>query len=337
MTRVMKSTVIMMVGRSMTIKSQSGREADAALALRFERVDQNRSAKRRALRMLLGNRLGMIGLLILILVTISAIFAPVLAPDDPNHGEIVQRLQCPFLTTCPRFGTTQTIHGTSAHLLGTDQLGRDMLSRIIYGARVSLIVGLTAVAIGAGFGIVLGLISGYYGRWADSLIMRVGDVFLAFPFFLLAIAIVAAVGGGLFNVIVVLAVASWVPYARLMRGSVLSCKAQEYVIAARAIGVRDTALLFKHILPNVITPVIVYATFGVAAAIIAEAGLSFLGLGVGATVPDWGGMLADGRQYVGTAWWLATIPGVAIMLTVLSINMIGDWIRDVLDPHLRNI
>lgn len=289
------------------------------------------------MRMLWASRPRLVGMLTLITVAIFAIFAPILAPTNPNHGEIVLRLQCPMLTSCPRFGTTQTIHGSSAHILGTDQLGRDILSRIIYGARISLIVGLTAVAIGAGFGTVVGLISGYYGRWVDSLIMRLGDVFLAFPFLLLAIAIVAVVGGGLFNVILVLAIASWVPYARLIRASVLSCKAQEYVIAARAIGVGDTVLLFKHILPNVITPVIVYATFGVAAAIIAEAGLSFLGLGVGSTVSDWGAMLADGRQYVGTAWWLATMPGVAIMVTVLSINMIGDWIRDVLDPRLRNV
>lgn len=316
-----------------TAQTRAAQRAELTLAT----IRERRSNRRRALQMLWHNRLGSIGALILILVVIAAVFAPFLAPADPNHGTIVARLQCPVLTSCPRFGTNQTIHGSSKHILGTDQLGRDILSRIIYGARISLIVGLTAVAIGAGFGTILGLISGYYGRWTDSLIMRVGDVFLAFPFFLLAIAIVAAVGGGLFNVIIVLAVASWVPYARLIRGSVLSSKAQEYVIAARAIGVRDYALLFKHILPNVITPVIVYATFGVAAAIIAEAGLSFLGLGVGSTVSDWGAMLADGRQYVGTAWWLATIPGVAIMLTVLSINMIGDWIRDALDPHLRNV
>jgi peptide/nickel transport system permease protein len=326
------------------MNAESGQPATTAQARAAERAEitlasikERRSNRRRALQMLWNNRLGSIGALILIIVAIAAVFAPVLAPADPNHGEIVARLQCPVFTSCPRFGTDQTIHGSSKHILGTDQLGRDILSRIIYGARISLIVGLTAVSIGAGFGTILGLVSGYYGRWADSLIMRVGDVFLAFPFFLLAIAIVAAVGGGLFNVIVVLAVASWVPYARLIRGSVLSSKAQEYVIAARAIGVRDMQLLLKHILPNVITPVIVYATFGVAAAIIAEAGLSFLGLGVGSTVSDWGAMLADGRQYVGTAWWLATIPGVAIMLTVLSINMIGDWIRDALDPHLRNV
>jgi peptide/nickel transport system permease protein len=288
--------------------------------------------------MLRRQRLGVFGAFILLLVVLAAIFAPVIAPYDPmNGGDITERLECPAFTSCPRYGTDQIIHGTTAHLLGTDQLGRDILSRIIYGARVSLIVGLTAVAIGAGVGSTLGLLSGYYGGVIDSAIMRVGDLFLAFPYLLLAIAIVAVLGGGLLNVIVVLAIAGWVPYARIMRGSVLSAKAHEYILAARAIGVRDTAILFKHILPNVLTPIIVYGTFAVAATIIAEAGLSFLGLGVGASRPTWGNMLADGRAYVATAWWLATMPGLAIMLTVLSINMIGDWVRDVLDPRLRNI
>ena len=321
----------------MAIRSSTNIDSADTLHGALTEERQERSARRRALRMLRKNRLGLLGALILVLVAVAAIFAPLLAPDDPNTGEIVDRLQCPVLTSCPRYGTSQVIHGSSAHLLGTDQLGRDILSRIIYGARISLLVGLTAVAIGAGFGSTVGLLSGFYGRWADSLIMRVGDVFLSFPYFLLAIAIVAVLGGGLFNVILVLAIAGWVPYARLIRGSVLSAKAQDYVVAARAIGVRDAALLFKHILPNVVTPIIVYATFAVAAAIIAEAGLSFLGLGVGTDHPDWGAMLADGRQYVATAWWLATIPGLAIMLTVLSINMIGDWIRDVLDPRLQNL
>jgi peptide/nickel transport system permease protein len=296
------------------------------------------SASRRALRMLRRNRLGVVGVVILSIVTIMAIFAPLLAPYDPvTDGDMFARLRCPWLTSCPVQGTDQTFNGTRDHVLGTDHLGRDILSRIIYGARVSLIVGITAVLLGAAFGSTLGLISGYYGKFVDTIIMRVGDVFLAFPFLLLAIALIAVLGGGLLNVIIVLAVASWVPYARLMRGSVLSAKQQEYVVAAQAIGVRDASLLFKHLLPNVVTPIIVFGTFAVAAAIIAEAGLSFLGLGVGGGRPTWGNMLADGRNYVSTAWWLATIPGIAIMLTVLSINLIGDWLRDVLDPRLRNI
>jgi peptide/nickel transport system permease protein len=300
-------------------------------------VRERRSATRRALQMLRRSRLGLAGAIILLLVSFAAIFAPIIAPHDPNLGEITARLHCPVLMSCPKYGTNQTITGSTAHILGTDQLGRDILSRIIHGARVSLIVGLTAVLLGAGGGATLGLLSGYYGGWIDSIIMRVGDVFLAFPYLLLAIAIVAVLGGGLLNVVIVLALAGWVPYARLMRGSVLALINQEYVIAARAIGARDAAVLFKHCLPNAVTPIIVYSTFAVAATIIAEAGLSFLGLGVGATRATWGNMLADGRAYMATAWWLATIPGLAIVLTVLAINLIGDWLRDVLDPQLRNI
>jgi peptide/nickel transport system permease protein len=307
------------------------------LANAFKEVRDQRSATARAFRMLRRNRLGVIGFGILMIVVVAAIFSPVLAPYDPAEGNIMERLQCPVLTSCPVYGTSNTIDGSTAHILGTDALGRDILSRVIYGARVSLIVGITAVLLGAGFGTAMGLFSGYYGGLLDSVIMRIGDIFLAFPYLLLAIAIVAVLGGGLLNVIIVLAIATWVPYARLTRGSVLSAKAQEYIIAARAIGVSDGKLLFRHLLPNVVTPIIVYGTFAVAAAIIAEAGLSFLGLGVGSTRPTWGNMLADGRAYLSTAWWLATIPGLAIMLTVLSINLIGDWLRDALDPQLRNI
>lgn len=308
------------------------------LADAFPDVRARRSATHRALRMLRRHRLGVVGLTILSVVALTAIFAPLIAPYDVNKpGEITKRLRCPIFTSCPRFGTDQTIRGSSEHILGTDQLGRDILTRIIYGARVSLIVGLAAVLLGAGMGTLAGLVSGYYGGLIDSFLMRIGDVFLAFPYLLLAIAVVAVIGGGLLNVILVLAIATWVPYARITRGSVLAAKAQEYIIAARAIGVQDGALLIKHLLPNVVSPIIVYGTFAVAAAIIAEAGLSFLGLGVGASRPTWGNMLADGRNYVSTAWWLAMVPGVAIMLTVLSINMIGDWLRDALDPRIRNV
>jgi peptide/nickel transport system permease protein len=193
------------------------------------------------------------------------------------------------------------------------------------------------VVIGGTVGVVAGLVSGYYGGWIDSLIMRIADIQLAFPFILLAIAIVAVLGGGLFNVVLVLGIGSWVPYARIVRGQVLSAKTQEYVLAARTIGAQDAGVLFRHILPNVLTPAIIIATFGVAAAIIGEATLSFLGVGIQPPTPTWGNMLADGRAYVGSAWWLATFPGVAIMLTVLSINVIGDWLRDYLDPRLRNV
>lgn len=309
----------------------------ATLADAFKEVRDQRSATGRAFRMLRRNRLGVVGFAILVVVGFAAIFSPLLAPYDPAEGDIMERLRCPVLTSCPSYGTSNTIDGSSEHIMGTDALGRDILSRVIYGARVSLIVGIAAVLLGAGIGTTMGLFSGYYGGWLDAIIMRIGDIFLAFPYLLLAIAIVAVLGGGLLNVIIVLAIATWVPYARLTRGSVLSAKAQEYIVAARAIGVSDSSILFRHLLPNVVTPLIVYGTFAVAAAIIAEASLSFLGLGVGSSQPTWGNMLADGRSYLSTAWWLATIPGLAIMLTVLSINLIGDWLRDALDPQLRNI
>jgi peptide/nickel transport system permease protein len=286
-------------------------------------------------------RLGLAGCVILFVIVIAAIAAPWIAPHDPLQGSLTASRRCPAFTVCPNlagsFARNVETRGSTEYLLGTDANGRDVLSRIIYAARVSLIVGVAAVALGAGIGVLAGLLSGYYGKGVDAVIMRIADVQLAFPFILLAIAIVAVLGGGLINVIIVLGVGSWVPYARVVRGQVLAAKHQEYVIAARTIGARDPVILFRHILPNVITPAIVIATFGVAAAIIGEATLSFLGVGIRAPTPTWGNMLADGRAYVASAWWLATFPGLAIVLTVLSINLIGDWLRDFLDPRLRNI
>jgi peptide/nickel transport system permease protein len=299
---------------------------------------RQRSSWRRAVTMLRRNRLGVIGATVLLVVTLMAVLAPVVAPHDPEIGVLADRLICPAFTTCADYAQPgQTKTGTLEHVFGTDQLGRDIFSRIVYGAQVSLTVGFSAVLLGAGFGATMGLISGYYSGYLDSLLMRVGDVFLAFPFLLLAIALMAVLGGGLFNVILVLAISTWVPYARLMRGNVLAAKEYEYTIAARAIGAHDASVLFKHLLPNTVTPIIVFGTFMIANAIILEASLSFLGLGVGGTRATWGGMLAIGRDYVSTAWWLATIPGLAIVATVLSINLLGDWLRDVLDPRLRNI
>jgi peptide/nickel transport system permease protein len=321
--------------KTMSEQAQEDPRTSESLAGAFQQTRRERSSFARAIHMLRRNYLGIVGIFILTVVILLAIFAPVIAPHDPNIGSITDRLRCPVGTTCPIYGQEgQTFSGTSEYILGTDQLGRDILSRIIYGARISLIVGLTAVLAGAGVGVTLGMTSAFYGGWLDSLVMRIGEVFLSFPFLLLAIALMAVLGGGLINVILVLAIANWILYARIMRGTVLSAKSEDYILAARAIGARDMSVLFKHLLPNCITPILIFATFNVAAMIIAEAGLSFLGLGAGS---GWGLMLADGRDYVSTAWWLATIPGLAIMLTVLSINLIGDWIRDALDPRLRNI
>jgi peptide/nickel transport system permease protein len=322
--------------------------ADQSVAATLDQ-EQIEEARRPAVRGVRSNlwrslrrsRLGMMGILILAIIALAAVLAPAIAPHDPYQGSLNVSRQCPAFTTCPNLGgsfaRTGAARGTLEYPLGTDPNGRDVLSRIIYAAQISLIVGVTAVVIGGTVGVVAGLVSGYYGGWVDSVIMRIADVQLAFPFILLAIAIIAVMGGGLLNVIIVLGIGSWVPYARIVRGQVLSAKGQEYVLAARTLGALDAAILFRHILPNVVTPAIIIATFGVAAAIIGEATLSFLGLGIQAPTPTWGNMLADGRAYVSSAWWLATFPGLAIMLTVLSINVIGDWLRDYLDPRLRNI
>jgi peptide/nickel transport system permease protein len=321
-------------------------ERGATALLEREQLEEARRPASRGVRTDLWRtlrraRLGLVGIVILGLITAAAIAAPLIAPHDPYQGSLAASRQCPAFTTCPNLGGSfarnAATQGSLEYPLGTDPNGRDVLSRIIYAARISLIVGVTAVVIGGTVGVAAGLISGYYGGSIDAVIMRIADVQLAFPFILLAIAIIAVLGGGLFNVIIVLGIGSWVPYARIVRGQVLSAKSQEYVIAARAIGAQDAAMLFRHILPNVITPAIIIATFGVAAAIIGEATLSFLGVGIQAPTPTWGNMLADGRAYVSSAWWLATFPGLAIMLTVLSINVIGDWLRDYLDPRLRNV
>ncbi len=210
-----------------------------------------------------------------------------------------------------------------------------MLSRLIYGSRVSLIVGATSVLIAGVVGVVLGLLSGYYGGRVDSVISWLANVQLSFPFILLVIALVAVVGAGLMNVIIVLGFASWVIYQRVVRGEVLAIREREYIEAARVIGARDGRILVRHILPNLLTPLIVIATLQVAQMIIAESALSFLGLGVQPGIPSWGSMPADGRNYLTVAWWVATLPGLAIVMTVLAINVLGDWLRDELDPRLR--
>jgi len=299
------------------------------------------SARSQAWHTLRRARLGLAGLIILVTIASAAVGAPWLAPHDPYQGTLSVSRRCPAFTECPNlagsFARTGPVYGTTEYLLGTDVNGRDILSRIIFAARISLLVGISAAAIGGSLGVLAGLLAGYYGGALDALITRIADVQLAFPFILLAIVVVAVLGAGLLNVILVLGIASWVPYARIVRGQVLSARSQEYVIAARMIGARDPVILLYHLLPNVITPAIIVATFGVAAAIIGEATLSYLGLGIQPPTPSWGNMLADGRAYVASAWWLATFPGLAIMLTVLSINMIGDWLRDFLDPRLRHL
>jgi len=266
------------------------------------------------------------GTIILAIVLIAAIFAPLLAPHDPDAVDPLKRLLPPFWIQ-PK--------GAFTYLLGTDAVGRDILSRIIFGARISLSVSLLSVILSSFVGVTLGLLAGYYGRWIDAVIMRLVDVQLAYPLILFAITIAAVFGASLRNLIIVLVIANWVTYTRIVRGEVLMRKQMQFVEAARVNGCTDGRIIRRHILPNVFSTILVIFTLQVAFVLILESGLSFLGLGVEPSIPTWGSMLNEGRTYILTAWWLETFPGLAIMFTVLAINMLGDWIRDVLDPQLR--
>jgi len=286
-----------------------------------------RSQWRRTLSSLLRRRAAVAGLIVLGSVMGLAISANWISPYDPNEQLLERRLLPPAWED----------GGSRQHLLGTDHLGRDILSRVIYGSRVSLVVGLLAVVISGLLGISAGLVAGYYGGRVDAAIMRLVDIQLAFPFILLALAVIGVLGPGVRNVILVLGIAGWMVYARVVRGQVLSVREREFVEAARAVGASDLRIIRTHVLPNTLAPVIIVATFAVATCIITEASLTFFGLGVEATIPTWGSMLSDGRAYMGTAWWLTTFPGLAMMLTVLALNVIGDWLRDFIDPRMRNL
>jgi peptide/nickel transport system permease protein len=265
------------------------------------------------------------GISVLLLMGGAALAAPQIAPWDPGRQMLTKRLRPPAWQA----------RGLREHPLGTDHLGRDILSRILYGGRISLGVGLSAVTLSCLIGVTLGLLAGFHGGRTDAFIMRVVDVFLAIPYILLAMGVVFALGPSLLNVILVMAVTRWVQFARIVRADVLSIREREFVSGARARGNRSMRLLLRHVLPNALTPIIVVATLELAFMIIYESALSFLGLGVQPPTPTWGWMLSDGRNYVATAWWLATFPGLAIMLTVLAVNLLGDWLRDTLDPRLK--
>jgi len=271
------------------------------------------------------SRKAMFGVSVVMLIVIAALLSPWLAPYDPGQQNLLGRLAPPL---------TVTADGRM-HLLGTDQLGRDIFSRLIYGARVSLLVGAVASLMAGTFGVAMGLIAGYFGGRVDAVIMRLCDVQLAMPYILIAISILAVLGAGLINVILVLSLTQWVTYARVVRSGTLSVKEKEFVLAAKALGFGSIKIMLRYVLPNVFAPVIVIATFSIAHTIVAESALSFLGLSVPPHIPSWGAMLADGRTYLVVAWWLATLPGLAITITVIGVNLFGDWLRDYLDPKLQ--
>ena len=280
-----------------------------------DRIEARQPDRRWAwLRHVARDKKALVGLIVLSVLTLAAILAPVVAPYDPNTMEF-----------------DMIGEPSWAHPLGTDDLGRDLLSRLIYGARISLFVGVSTVLIALAVGLVLGLAAGYYGGWIDNIIMRYIDLQWAFPNFIIAVYLVAVFGTGLSNVIVAISLAFIDDFARIARGMVLTIKQEQYIAAARTVGASDARIIWRHILPNATAPIIVQGTVSVSYAILAEAGLSFLGLGVEVDTPTWGLILADARSFISRAWWLGVFPGLFIMFTVLSINFLGDSMRDLLD------
>ncbi|MEW5949185.1 MAG: oligopeptide ABC transporter permease [Thermodesulfobacteriota bacterium] len=266
------------------------------------------------------HRLGLIGAGVVWLLFIVSLAAPVLSPYDPSYIDIKSILEPPG----------------HEHLLGTDQLGRDVLSRIIWGGRISLMVGFVAVGIAMVIGVFLGAMAGYYGGYVDTVIMRFVDIMLCFPTFFLILAVVALLEPSIWNIMVVIGATGWMGMARLIRAEILSIKERDYVLAARALGASHTRIIWRHIIPNAMAPVLVSATLGVAAAILTESALSFLGIGVQPPTPSWGNILTAGKDSIEVAWWLSFYPGMAILITVLGYNLLGEGIRDAIDPRLRD-
>jgi peptide/nickel transport system permease protein len=299
----------------------------AAKALDFIAEDRRVTRWRKVLRKLLENKGAVFGLIMVLGVIFSAVLAPWISPHDPILQDVEKRLFPPMWQE----------GADPNYLLGTDHLGRDIVSRLIYGAQISIVVSVSAVALSAVLGTLIGLLSGYYGGKVDNIFMRIADVQLAFPFILLAIAIIAVLGPNLQNIILTMAITGWVIYARVVRAEVLSLREKEFITSVRALGGSNGRIIFKHLFPNVVPPIIVIVTLEMARMIIMEAALSFLGLGIQPPTPTWGGMLADGRVYLVTSWWLATFPGLVIMLVVLGINLLGNWLRDMLDPRLTQL
>ena len=264
------------------------------------------------------NKLAVAGGLFVLVLFLAAALAPLLSPYDPNDIDRDQILESPSMS----------------HMLGTDDLGRDVLSRMIYGSRISLAVGFVAVGLAALIGVILGAVSGYYGGWTDRFIMRFIDIMLSIPTFFLILAVIAFVGPSIWNIMLVIGLTSWMGIARLVRAEFLSLKEREFVLAARAIGAGDLRIIFRHIMVNSMSPVFVSAVLGVAAAILVESALSFLGIGVQPPTPSWGNMLTLGKDNIEIAWWLSLFPGLAILFTVLGYNLVGEGLRDAFDPRL---
>lgn len=280
------------------------------------------SAWRSFLHALRKNFVAQIALLILVLVVIVGVFAPLLSPFDPQLQELGNRLKPPIWL----------VGGSEGHFLGTDELGRDVLSRILYGTRVSLLVGVAATLLSGVLGTLIGVFCGYYRGSIDALFMRLADIQLAYPTILLALVVVVVLKPSIWIVVLVLGLNGWMSYARVIRSEVLSLRTREFVTAARAIGATNGRIMWRHIRPNILAPLATIGTLQVASMIVAEASLSYLGLGVPPTTPTWGGMLASGQLYIGTAWWIAVFSGIAVVLTTLSINVTGDLLRDFADP-----
>lgn len=257
-------------------------------------------------------------------MVVVAIAAPLIAPYDPYEQSLETRLGPPIWAG-----------GSFAHPLGTDQLGRDVLSRLMYGARVSIAIGVMAVLVSGVLGVAAGVAAGFYGGLVDELLMRLADLRLALPFVLLVISVIAVFGPSFTNLIVILGLTGWVPYAKIVRAEALSMREREFIVAARALGATNTRLMFRHILPNTVAAAIVIGSLELANIIVVEASLSFLGLGVQAPTPSWGNMLGESRDYLMSNFWLATLPGIAISITAISVNLIGDWLRDILDPRIQ--
>jgi len=285
------------------------------------------SELKRIARTFLLSKTATLGALIFVLFLFIALLAPILAPHDPAAQDLKRRLSPPIGLGMEK--------ASLEYPLGNDNLGRDILSRLLVGSRVSLVVGVSTILLASSVGSLIGAVSGFYRGLLDNIVMRIVDTWMAFPSLLLAIAFGAALGPGLFNLVLALSLTIWVVYCRVVRAEVLSIRERDYVLAARAMGASDLRIILRHVLPNVLAPILVISTLQMGIVIISEASLNFLGVGVQSSVPTWGGMLSDGREFMRDAWWLATFPGLAISIVVLGVNLLGDGLRDALDPRLR--